>query len=106
MGQIHRHGRYRENRGVLSAFNNLSNEKQNIFLLLKKEIYDYFSDKMDLYVCGSYYWGFWDEESDYDIGIIRYNFDSKKITDDFKNKLNIKMHLLRFDNEMKGILIP
>ena len=54
---------------------------------------------LNLYVFGSYYWGFWDDESDYDINIdideITLSFDErinlfKEIKDTIREKYKIK----------------
>jgi len=114
MEKIIRKNRERENRGVLKDFFDLPISIQNDFFVIKKTFQEEFGDSLNLCVFGSFYWGFWDDLSDYDLKIdyVFNNFkpDSriekiKEIKEKLAEILNKKIDVLimRGDN---GILIP
>jgi predicted nucleotidyltransferase len=113
MNTIIRKNRIRQNRGKLKVFNDLPENVKLDFKLIKEEINKKI-EGLNLYVFGSYYWGFWDDESDYDINIdideITLSFDEriklfKEIKDTIREKYKIKLDIISNRGE-KGILIP
>lgn len=84
-----RHGRERTRRGHLESFSGLPTDVQNKFKTLAKEVMTADPTVKETYVFGSYYWGFWDEESDFDIAIDKKEFTMNKY--DFKEMI-IKKH--------------
>jgi predicted nucleotidyltransferase len=107
-----RKGRNRPFRGVLKDFYELPENHQNNFLLIKKFIQNFFNE--DVYVYGSFYWGNWDEESDYDV-FIKYRKTNDPKNELFSNFSKIKNLLKKHHNlnvdvlmirEEIGILIP
>lgn len=104
--EIRRNGRLRMDRGVLNSFNELPIEKQEVFQLIKKELKHFLGEDADVYVFGSHYWGFWDDQSDYDVRIFDKTCDRKLISNLLMEKHKIKVDLLIINEERKGILIP
>jgi hypothetical protein len=89
---IHKN-RVRLNRGVLTDFNSLPEHAQNNFIRIKNSINN-IKPNTKCYVMGSYYWGFWDDYSDYDV-ISELDLEGqdkvKEVISDIKfNILNIK----------------
>ena len=76
-------------RGPLSSFKKLPEEKQKKFIWIAEIIRKYLTSDVKIYVFGSFYWGFWDENSDYDV-IIDYS-EVKKTTKEISEKL-IRAH--------------
>jgi len=113
METINRKERVRINRGVLKYFSELPMDKQIIFKNIKKTINLYLNKETNVYVFGSFYWGFWDETSDFDV-TIEYEFNNYKmdkrankiseITSFFSEK-GIKIDIIIKRGKM-GILIP
>lgn len=105
MTNIIRHGRERVSRGILQSFNDLPLDKQGIFKIIKKEIND-FNINHEIFVFGSYYWGFWDEESDYDVLVNHHEDSYNTIMHNLKVKYGLSVHIMTMKNKNKGILIP
>mgnify|MGYP003646470470 CR=1 FL=1 len=61
--------RVRPRRGKLECFSNLPFCAQTKFKILAKEVKEIDSSIEDVYVFGSWFWGVWDKDSDYDIRI-------------------------------------
>jgi hypothetical protein len=114
METIIRKNRTRQNRGELKNFHDLPKEHQGIFLEIKNLFCDFLGEKTNLYVFGSFFWGFWDEKSDYDV-LFDYpnncpNLEIlietiKKTKDKINNEYNVKAHIMTMREE-RGILIP
>lgn len=108
METIERKGRIRTIKGRLSSFDSLPQEKQLIFKSIKKVIDDVFKKNINVYVFGSFYWGFWDEFSDFDVTL---DFELKDNTTEISKiieiltKLNIETDI-QFKRGNMGILIP
>lgn len=64
-----RHDRERIRRGQLKTFTELPFCAQEKFKLVAKEVKELDPTVEDVFVYGSYYWGFWDDKSDYDVRI-------------------------------------
>jgi len=111
---INRKGRIREKREVLVDFNDLPIEHANNFIKIKEVIQEALGEKIDVYVFGSFYWGFWDSESDYDVRVDfvfnNYKPDPRIPFFDLAKKLGKERHGIRFDilpiRTKKGVLIP
>jgi predicted nucleotidyltransferase len=67
METLERKGRIRVNRGKLKSFDLLPQNVQENFKVIKNILCELIGSETNVYVFGSFYWGFWDEESDYDI---------------------------------------
>ena len=63
--------RLRLNRGELKDFNDLPEEVKNNFIKIKNEIIEVINEKIEVQLFGSYFHGFWDEQSDYDVSIVK-----------------------------------
>ena len=61
--------RVRPRRGKLEAFSKLPFCAQTNFKMLAKEVKNIDPSIEDVYVYGSYFWGVWDKDSDYDVRI-------------------------------------
>jgi len=83
-----RHGRERTRRGHLKSFSDLPVDVQEKFKTLSKEILEADPNIDNVYVFGSYYWGFWDELSDYDAAIEQKEFTMSKY--DFREMIKDK----------------
>lgn len=107
-----RKDRERTLRGVLKSFHNLPTVHQDNFCTIKQVVQNYFNE--NVYVYGSFYWGYWDEKSDYDVFIRHRNTNNpkKEIFDVFadiksvlKNNHNLNVDIVMIREEI-GILIP
>jgi predicted nucleotidyltransferase len=98
-------GRERKYRGILSNFFDLSIEKQEIFLNIKKSISEYFNKEIDVYIWGSHKHGFWDEQSDYDV-IIYEMVDISEVQKKITEKLGVKVEINPMRKRLSEILIP
>jgi predicted nucleotidyltransferase len=99
-------------RGTLKNFEDLPELHKHNFCLIKKTVQNFFNE--NVYVYGSFYWGHWDEQSDYDVAI-RYKkvkdvknellsvFSTIKETLKNQHGLNVDILMLR---EEIGVLIP
>lgn len=80
-----RHNRERIRRGKLQAFTELPFCAQEKFRLIAKEVKELDPSVENVFVYGSYYWGFWDKESDYDVRINTRKYPIP--TGEFKNRI-------------------
>ena len=113
MKNIIRKNRNRENRGILNSFFDLPLEQREIFISIKKNIIEKTGKDLKCFVFGSYYWGFWDDTSDFDLSIeynkdLIFNYSFKEKIDEvikiFKEK-NVDIDVLMIKDN-NGILIP
>lgn len=108
METIERKGRLRTIKGKLSSFDDLPQEKQLIFKNIKNAINEAFEKDINVYVFGSYYWGFWDELSDFDVTL---EYGLKDNISEINKALEI-LKSLRIETDIQikrgimGILIP
>lgn len=86
-------GRQRINRGKLQKFEDLPLCKQINFKIIANKIKDLDSTVKEVFVFGSYFWGNWDSESDYDV---RIHQSFKGSYTDLKNEL-LKIYKLKVD---------
>lgn len=106
--------RERTFRGPLSSFKKLPEDKQQIFIHLANVIREILSEEAKVYVFGSFYWGFWDESSDYDV-IVDYSSVKKPMAEIAKGiikahevlnkEMGVKVDIVTI-NQNTGILIP
>lgn len=107
---IMRHGREREVRGRLQEFSDLPESAQTMFKTIASELNAVEKGITDVYVFGSYFWGIWDEKSDYDVRV--HNAPTEAIIgfkETFEKKHDCKIDLLWArspGNRMKLIKIP
>jgi predicted nucleotidyltransferase len=114
MKKIVRKNRIRPLRDKLIGFDGLPKEHQDNFLIIKKVLSDILGENTNVYVFGSFYWGFWDEESDYDV-LLDYVYNGFKIDERFEGVAKAK-EILKNEHGLKadvftmkvetGILIP
>ena len=99
-------------RGILKNFNDLPTFHQDNFCTIKQVVQNYFNE--NVYVYGSFYWGYWDEKSDYDVFIKHRDTKDprneifnvfKDITNVLKNKHNLNVDIMMISEEI-GVLIP
>jgi predicted nucleotidyltransferase len=104
--------RNRLNRGVLANFEQLPELHQNNFSLIKKVIKEKFDE--EIYVYGSFYWGYWDEYSDYDVCVKYKKIEIPKkellniffnIKNILKTKYDLNVDILMIREDL-GVLIP
>jgi predicted nucleotidyltransferase len=91
-------------RGRVNTFEELVQEKQDIFKKIKFEIESYFNENICIYFFGSYMRGTWDELSDYDI-IIPSKHYINNLEQQVSEKLKIKVNIFYFDNPKDSILV-
>ena len=111
---VNRKNRIREYRGELKSFDMLPLVHQNNFTLIKDKINDGLKENTDVYVYGSFFWGSWDEFSDYDVKInyihnsfkpdLRY-LKLKEIENELMLILDKKVDILIIRGN-EGVLIP
>jgi predicted nucleotidyltransferase len=114
METITRKGRVREKRPVLNDFKNLPNEHAINFIKIKEAIHEALGQKIDVYVYGSFFWGFWDDKSDYDVRVdfLFNNYKPDPRGPYFENAKKIckERYGFHFDilpiRDNKGVLIP
>jgi predicted nucleotidyltransferase len=114
METIVRKNRTRLSRGKLTSFYELPQEHQEGFLKIKKEICKCLGSDTNVYVFGSFFWGMWDEESDYDV-LLDYIFNKgqiderieavKKAKETIAKEYGFKVDIMAMRGE-KGVLIP
>lgn len=103
-------GRQRIKRGRLQKFEDLPLCKQINFKIIANKVKELDSTVNEVFVFGSYFWGNWDCESDYDV---RINQSFKGSYTDLKNNLlrthNLKVDLMALKQpriEMNLVVIP
>lgn len=106
--------RLRQKRGKLTSFECLPLNHQNNFILIKNKLQEIFGKNLNVYVFGSFYWGSWDDLSDYDVRLeyIHNNYEPderlEKIEDirqELTKNLGVKVDVLIMQGDF-GILIP
>lgn len=107
-----RKDRERKLRGILKSFYDLPKIHQDNFSLIKKVVRNYFDE--NVYIYGSFYWGYWDEKSDYDVFIRHRDTKDPKneifnvfadIKNDLKHNHNLNVDIVMIREEI-GVLIP
>ncbi len=104
---IHRKGRRREYKGDLKKFNDLNEDVQKIFKKIKNEIKRELGGDVNVYVFGSYAWGYADEQSDYDVRVDKPLPTNKHIGRMISEKMDKKIHIQYLTKNIKETpLIP
>jgi predicted nucleotidyltransferase len=110
---VFKKGRKRLYTGKLDNFNSLDKETQDTFKLIKKEIKTRIGKDVNVYVFGSYFWGYADEGSDFDVRIDNVDLTKvvnlNKISNRITKKTEKLTHVVYVDKERvfdEGILIP
>lgn len=98
-------GRIRINRGTLKAFEDLPENKKNVFLSIKKHVIAELNEIVNIYIHGSFRHGNWDEESDFDV-IIDVKCDIISLTNLVREKCGVKVDIFYFNDTNDFILIP
>jgi len=98
--------RLRINRGELKNFKDLPEDVKINFINIKNKIIEIIDEKIEVQVFGSYFHGFWDNESDYDVSIIKNinNETLKYIIAKLQIDYDIRVHI-KITNR-KTITIP
>jgi predicted nucleotidyltransferase len=102
---IVRKGREREFIGRLQSFDDLPIKNQEVLKEIKGFLNEFFNKEVEAYVYGSYFHGFSDEYSDYDI-LINENFNRNEIDGLIYKKLNHKANIIFSEDKLSNILIP
>ena len=110
---IHKRGRKRPFIGRLKSYNDLDVNVQETFRAIKKEINIRLGRDIDVYVFGSYFWGYADANSDYDVRIEGIEDEKLKnlreIGKRITKALDKDVHIMCIDEDRvynEGILIP
>jgi predicted nucleotidyltransferase len=103
---IFRKGRTRPNRGKLKSFYDLPKDVQLSFTNIKKELNILLGDDRPIYVHGSYFWGFWDAESDYDVTVDWIDFDPREIQNKLIEKFQTEINVGHDYHNDENIVIP
>jgi predicted nucleotidyltransferase len=105
MDQILYKNSNRLKRGRLQNFEHLPDFAKDSFKLIKNEILKFSKETIKVYVYGSFYWGFWCDESDFDIVITEKinDYEFKKFMSD---TYNIKVDIFTFIPENELVEIP
>ena len=101
---ITRKGRRREYKGTLENFYDLPKYAQDIFIKIKKIIIEKYGIN-EVYVFGSFYWGFWDSKSDYDV-LVQDHINSNEMFLMFRDEYNMDVNVSNQRFFKKKILIP
>jgi len=104
-GNVFYKDRERLRRGQVNSFNELPVDAQENFLNIKKFVIEQIGHELDVYIYGSYYWGLWDEKSDYDV-IIHENVNTSNLDSLILEKLGLNANVLFKENKTSVILIP
>ena len=97
---IHKKGRDRKYIGVLENFFDLSDESQKIFFRIKNEIKSQMGDGVNVYVFGSYAWGYSDDKSDFDVRVDKPLPRDVNLSKVISDKLGKQVHI---QNMLKNI---
>lgn len=102
---IVRKGRQREFIGRLQSFDDLPIKNQEALKEIKGFLNEHFNKEVEAYVYGSYFHGFSDEYSDYDI-LINEKFNRNEIDALIYKNLNHKANIIFSEDKISNILIP
>lgn len=102
---IVRKGRQREFIGRLQSFDDLPIKNQEALKEIKRFLNEHFNKEIETYVYGSYFHGFSDEYSDYDI-LINEKFNRNEIDALIYKNLNHKANIIFSEDKISNILIP
>ena len=97
-------GRIRNFIGRLASFDDLPMKNQDELKEIKNFICEELNKEIDVYVFGSFYHGFADDFSDYDL-ILSEKCDLRSIGLMVKEKLGYSVDLLHYDSKISEIIV-
>lgn len=104
---IYKKGRKRKYVGDLKEFSDLSDTTQKIFKKIKSEITREMNGDVNVYVFGSYAWGYSDEKSDYDVRVDQPLPSNKHIGKIVSERVKEQVHIQYLPKKFKDSpLIP
>lgn len=103
--QIIHKGRIRNFIGRLQSFSDLPIKNQDELKEIKKFLLKKININIDLYLFGSFYHGFADNESDYDI-IVSERADFNTLDALIKEELGYQVNLSFYNDKISEIIIP
>lgn len=95
----------RVKRGKLQKFEDLPEFAKNNFILIKKELTTLLGKEVKLSIYGSFHWGDWFEDSDYDV-VINEKFEFNILVVKMREINKIKVDFFIFENSDGLISIP
>jgi predicted nucleotidyltransferase len=95
--------RERDRRGQVKSFNDLPIDAQQKFVEIKNYINNYLNRQINVYLYGSYYWGYWDEFSNFDV-IVREDINTSEVSQLIMSELGIDNNVI-FNNEVNRATI-
>ena len=101
---IHK-GRIRNFIGRLASFYDLPIKNQTELKEIKSFLCEELNKDIEVYLYGSFYHGFADDFSDYDL-ILSKNGDLRSIGTMVKEKLGYSVDLLYYDEKISEIIVP
>jgi len=96
--------RIRNRRGRLESFTDLTQKAQKDLIKVKKKLCEKFQKELEVYVYGSYYHGYWDDESDYDV-VISEKCDYIALDNELFKECGFKVNVQGIEKKL-NILIP
>jgi len=96
-------GRERDRRGQIKSFDDLPIDIQQKFIDIKNYINNYLNRQIDVYVYGSYYWGYWDNLSNFDV-IVREDINTTEVSELILKDVGIDNNVI-FSNEINRTTI-
>jgi len=100
---IKKHSRIK--RGRLEKFEDLPEFAKNNFILIKKDLIALLGKEVKLSVYGSFHWGDWCEDSDYDV-VVNEKFEFDILVRKMREINKIKVDFFIFENSDGFISIP
>jgi hypothetical protein len=100
---IKKHSRIK--RGRLEKFEDLPEFAKNNFILIKKELIALLGKEVKLSIYGSFHWGDWCEDSDYDV-VVNEKFEFDSLVGKMREINKIKVDFFIFENSDGLISIP
>jgi hypothetical protein len=95
----------RLSRGKLQKFEDLPDFAKENFKIIKIYLKKFLNKDVKVYVKGSFYWGFWNENSDYDVSLNEY-INEKEFKNFILQYINIKVDILPLVSEIDSVEIP
>jgi predicted nucleotidyltransferase len=92
-------------RGKLEKFEDLPEFAKNNFILIKKELTNLLGKEVEVSIYGSFHWGDWCEDSDYDV-VINEKFDFYNLVEKMKEKNKIRVDFFLSESNEGLISVP
>ena len=96
--------RIRLRRGRLKSYTELPEKAQKDFRRIKQKLCEKFKRDVEVYLYGSYYHGYWDDKSDYDV-VVHESCDLIKLNQELLEELGFQVHVQSIERQL-DILIP